>query len=373
MVKQKPNFYADLSFGNFFYHTGHPMKPFRINILNELVISYGLHSCLNFKKSKKISNYHLLNFHNLVYIKNNLKHDNDGDQDKLDEIENFLPKNHNLDCPVFKGILEYCQIYSSASISSAFDILKNETGCTINWSGGYHHAKKKRASGFCYINDIVLCILELLKKFQKVLYIDIDVHHGDGVEEAFYLSKRVFCISFHNFKKFFFPETGNLLDTGLGLGKKYSINVPLKNGIKDKPFYEIFYLIAEKVIEKFQPDSIVLQAGADSLAGDKLGNFNITYTCHAECINFIKDLGIPFVVLGGGGYKKKNVAKCWTNETSLLCDKKLNNKLPYNRYYYIFSPTFKLDFQISGMFDKNSKNYLQSLKKIILNNILKII
>ena len=103
----------------------------------------------------------------------------------------------------------------------------------INWSGGFHHAKKSEASGFCYVNDIVLCILELLKFYPRVLYLDIDVHHGDGVEEAFYNTNRVMSVSFHEFDEDFFPGTGSLDSIGEGIGKFFTVNVPLKKGMSD--------------------------------------------------------------------------------------------------------------------------------------------
>lgn len=96
----------------------------------------------------------------------------------------------------------------------------------INWSGGLHHAKQSEASGFCYINDCVLAILELLKTYQRVLYIDIDIHHGDGVEEAFYLTDRVMTCSFHKFKDYF-PGTGHIDDTGKYAGAYHAVNFPL--------------------------------------------------------------------------------------------------------------------------------------------------
>jgi histone deacetylase 1/2 len=95
------------------------------------------------------------------------------------------------DCPVFDGLYEFTQLYTGGSLDGAIQLNQNNADICINWSGGLHHAKKSEASGFCYINDIVLSILELLKVHARVLYIDIDVHHGDGVEEAFYCTDRV--------------------------------------------------------------------------------------------------------------------------------------------------------------------------------------
>jgi histone deacetylase 1/2 len=109
----------------------------------------------------------------------------------------------------------------------------------INWAGGLHHAKKREASGFCYINDIVLGILELLRTYPRVLYLDIDCHHGDGVEEAFYTTDRVMTCSIHKFGDFF-PGTGTQSDVGKGKGKGYSVNIPLKDGITDEAFRSVF-------------------------------------------------------------------------------------------------------------------------------------
>lgn len=115
-------------------------------------------------------------------------------------------------------------------------IINNAADIAINWGGGLHHAKKGEAYGFCYINDIVICILELLKVFPRVLYIDIDVHHGDGVEEAFFTTNRVMTVSFHEFGEEFFPGTGGLNSSGEGSGRNYAVNVPLRPGMDDESY-----------------------------------------------------------------------------------------------------------------------------------------
>jgi histone deacetylase 1/2 len=102
--------------------------------------------------------------------------------------------NFNEDCPVFGGLFDFCRLYAGASVQAARRLNDGLADIAINWGGGLHHAKKSEASGFCYVNDLVLAILELLKRHARVLYIDIDVHHGDGVEEAFYLTDRVMTV-----------------------------------------------------------------------------------------------------------------------------------------------------------------------------------
>lgn len=127
------------------------------------------------------------------------------------------------------------------------------------------------------MNDIVLAILELLKYNKRVLYIDIDIHHGDGVEEAFYVTDRVMTVSFHRFGTNFFPGTGGLSDIGAGAGKNYSLNIPLRSGMDDESYKLVFLPIMTRVMQVYNPSAIVLQCGADSLAGDRLGDFNLTF------------------------------------------------------------------------------------------------
>lgn len=143
------------------------------------------------------------------------------------------------DCPLFDGLFEYCQLSAGGSVSGAIKLNNGDCDCAVNWAGGLHHAKRGEASGFCYVNDIVLGILELLKYHHRVLYIDIDVHHGDGVEEAFYTTDRVMTVSFHKHGEFF-PGTGDIRDLGYGKGKYYAVNVPLRDGIDDESYQSIF-------------------------------------------------------------------------------------------------------------------------------------
>jgi acetoin utilization deacetylase AcuC-like enzyme len=122
------------------------------------------------------------------------------------------------DCPVYTGLFNFCQQAVGASLDCADLIIAGEADIAINWAGGFHHAKKGCMSGFCYVNDVVVCIIELLKFFPRVMYLDVDVHHGDGVEEAFYSTNRVMTVSFHEYGDDFFPGTGSTKSKGKGLG-----------------------------------------------------------------------------------------------------------------------------------------------------------
>jgi histone deacetylase 1/2 len=162
------------------------------------------------------------------------------------------------DCPIFPGIMELSEISTGGSLDAAIMLNHKMSDLCINWAGGLHHAKKEESSGFCFVNDIVIAIIELLKYHNRVLYIDIDVHHGDGVEEAFYTTNRVMTVSFHRYGEGFFPGTGDLMDIGCGEGKFYSLNVPLKPFVNDEQFTEIFRSIMTKVKEHYRPNAVVL-------------------------------------------------------------------------------------------------------------------
>ena len=273
------------------------------------------------------------------------------------------------DCPVFDGLYEFCSTYTGCSIDGAVKLNHGLTDIAINWSGGLHHAKKMEASGFCYINDIVLAILELLKYHPRVLYIDIDIHHGDGVEEAFYTTDRVMTVSFHKYGDFF-PGTGDIRDVGVKNGKYYSVNVPLQEGIDDESYETVFKPVMEKVMEMYRPTAVVLQCGADSLAGDRLGCFNLSLKGHAECVEYVKSFNLPMLVLGGGGYTVRNVARCWTYETSVLLNTPLSNEIPYNDFFEYYAPDFKLHITPStSMENVNKPEQLQAITARILQNL----
>lgn len=248
------------------------------------------------------------------------------------------------DCPVFDGLWNYVSIYSGASMNAAYNLLNKQSDIAINWSGGLHHAKKNLASGFCYINDIVLAIQLLLTQHQRVLYIDIDVHHGDGVEAAFESTDRVFTLSYHKFGIDrngypFFPGTGNINEVGpadpTNRGKGHSLNIPIDDGIDDEQYKWLFKTVTTAVIDKYNPTAIVLQSGADSLGGDRLGRFNLNIKAHGFCVETVKSYGRPLLLIGGGGYTPRNVARTWCHETAVCVGAELHNDLPSHIPYIL--------------------------------------
>jgi len=361
--RPKVAYFYDPDVGNFHYGQLHPMKPHRLSVTHSLVLNYGLHKKMQVFRPYIASGPDMARFHSEEYI---------------EFLQRVSPHNiqsfskslthYNVgaaDCPVFDGLYEFCARYTGASLEAAEKLVTEQADIAINWSGGLHHAKKYEASGFCYVNDIVVAILELLKYHSRVLYIDIDIHHGDGVQEAFYLTDRVMTVSFHKYGNFF-PGTGHMYEVGAGAGRQYSVNVPLKEGMDDVSYEYIFTPIMQMVMDLYKPSAVVLQCGADSLSGDRLGCFNLSTKGHGKCVEFMKKFNLPLMILGGGGYTLRNVARLWAYETSILCEEELSSELPYQEYFEYFGPDFALHPEVNPrMENANSQQYLASIVETV--------
>lgn len=368
MSKKRVAYFYDEDVGNFHYGPNHPMKPHRLTLTHNLVFNYDLHRKMEVYRPYRATYHDMCRFHSSDYIeflRRVTPQNTPGGQNK--SANNF---NVGEDCPVFSGLFDFCSIYTGASLEGAVRLNQRVCDIAINWAGGLHHAKKCEASGFCYVNDIVVAILELLKYHSRVLYVDIDIHHGDGVQEAFYLTDRVMTLSFHKYGNHFFPGTGDMFELGVENGRYYSLNVPLRDGIDDQGYANLFRPIMQAVVSHYQPNCIVLQCGADSLGCDRLGCFNLSIKGHGECVQFVKTFNLPMLVLGGGGYTIKNVARCWAYETSLLVDQEISSEIPYNDYLEYFAPDFSLYPDIAARIEnQNSKQYLDHIKHTVIENV----
>jgi len=366
-TKKKVCYYYDPDIGNFYYGQGHPMKPHRIRVAHHMIVAYDMYRKMEVLRPAPANAEEMTKFHSDEYVKfmRTVTPDNFMEPRFAGQLKKF---NVGEDCPVFDGLYQFCQLSGGGSVGGAIKLNHKQADIAINWAGGLHHAKKSEASGFCYCNDIVLAILELLKYHPRVLYIDIDIHHGDGVEEAFYTTNRVMSVSFHKYGEYF-PGTGDARDVGYGEGKGYAVNFPLHDGVSDKAFVGIFRTVLGKVMEKYDPAAIVLQCGADSLSGDRLGCFNLSLEGHADCVEFMKSFNKPLLIVGGGGYTMRNVARCWTAETAVALNVELDPHLPYTDYYEYFGPDYGLPITPSNMEDLNTPDYLQKIQTILLQTL----
>ncbi|GAA5894499.1 histone deacetylase RPD3 [Sporobolomyces salmoneus] len=375
--KKRTCYFFDSDIGNYHYGPSHYMKPHRIRMTHSLVMNYGLYKKMEIFRAKPATRKEMAQFHTDEYVDFlsrvtpdlvEAAAEGNGGSKTAGLAREMGRFNVGDDCPVFDGLFEYCSISAGGSMEGAARLSRDKCDIAINWAGGLHHAKKAEASGFCYINDIVLGILELLRYHPRVLYVDIDVHHGDGVEEAFYTTDRVMTCSFHKYGEFF-PGTGDIKDIGFGKGRNYSVNFPLRDGITDEAYKSVFEPVIQQIMDWYRPSAVVLQCGGDSLSGDRLGTLNLSMRGHANCVQFIKSFGLPLLVLGGGGYTIRNVARTWAFETGLAAGMELGANIPMNEYYEYFGPTYRLDVPQSNADDLNTREYLEKIKTQVLENL----
>ncbi|KAF2755353.1 histone deacetylase [Pseudovirgaria hyperparasitica] len=370
-----------------YHHFGrsHPMKPWRLTLTKQLILAYGLHNAMDLYESPQATLDDLNAFHGRPYLNflKRIRVDTKEADENREDLETFGFGGEYNDCPVFDGLWDYVTIYTGATMEAARHLCNQTSDIAINWSGGLHHAKKNAASGFCYINDIVLAIHHMLKYHQRVLYIDIDVHHGDGVEQAFFSTPRVFTLSFHKFGDSFFPGTGDIHETGPTYrgnpGTAHALNIPIDDGIEDDQYKDLFEYVTAETIQRYQPTAIVLQCGADSLGGDRLGKFNLNIKSHGACVEFVKRYNLPLMILGGGGYTPRNVARTWCHETAVCVDATLSNELPeYVPYAKAFygegngnNKLYPSLDNIEGKYheNKNDANVIRMLKERAVENL----
>ena len=223
------------------------------------------------------------------------------------------------DCPIFKGLYDYAVLAAGGTLKAAKMILTGQTDLAFNPSGGYHHAGPELAAGFCYINDVALACIVLAEQGKRVLYLDVDVHHGDGVANAFYDRSDVLTISLHQNPKTLFPGTGFEDEIGTGAGYGYCVNVPLPVGTYDQAYLKAFEAVVLPLMKAYNPDVIVFELGADALAGDPLANLSLTNNAYAEIINHLMNFSKPVLATGGGGYNVENTVRAWALAWSIFC------------------------------------------------------
>lgn len=245
--------------------------------------------------------------------------------------------------------------------------------------GGQTHARRDCASGFSFVNDVVLAILTMLEpraedpsEDRRVLYVNLDAWHCSGVEEAFYTTDRVFCLSLHHHADGTFPGSGGSADCGEAAGKHHTVNLPVKDGLTDADLADLFLPVLTAAAERFCPHAIVCTAGAGILAGDRLGCLNVTLEGHASCLKALMALEVPLLVLGSGGYTQLNTARAWCHATAVLCGVELADELPEHDFldYYLPEPT--LTVPPATMDNRNGADKLAALKESALHAVSSI-
>jgi acetoin utilization protein AcuC len=232
------------------------------------------------------------------------------------------------DNPVFPGLWEAARLVAGGSLLAADLVASGAVDRAFHFAGGLHHAMPARASGFCYVNDAVLAIMRLRERGLRVAYVDIDAHHGDGVQAAFYDDPAVLTISTHERGDYLFPGTGFVEEAGEGPGVGYSVNLPLEPYTDSAVYQPRFDAVVPPLLEAFHPDVVVAQLGIDSHRTDPLTHLELDVQGFAGAVAAIARLAPRLVALGGGGYDLQNVARGWTAAWAALNDIDLAPGLP---------------------------------------------
>ncbi|KAG0662140.1 hypothetical protein C6P46_003533 [Rhodotorula mucilaginosa] len=295
------------------------------------------------------------------------------------------------DCPVFPELADYVQLVAGASIAAARELRDGRADVAIAWTGGRHHAKRAEAAGFCYVADAVLAIMELRtpppktsagsldpdttppppapppSRISRVLYLDLDLHHGDGVESAFFSSPHVLTLSLHLFAPLFFPATGALDSTGPTGARApaagHALNLALEPGLGEETFERVWGSCVEKVVKAYDADAIVLQLGVDGLAGDPCKEWNLPLASFGFALERVLSWNKRTLLLGGGGYHSANAARAWTYLTSVALGRPLSLEAPIpadlpTTTYEQFAPSFTLDVPAGHVSDRNTSETL---------------
>lgn len=247
-------FYYSERFSEYDFGPHHPMRPIRLALAYRLMEDYGLFEGEDVRvvEPPLAGEEDLLSVHHPDYL----------EAVRSEKPDPFFGLGTD-DNPVFRGIYDASRLVAGGSIDAARRIVEEDSSA-INFAGGLHHAMPGRASGFCIFNDPALAIRVLRRRFDRVLYIDIDAHHGDGVQAIFYRDPAVLTISIHESGRYLFPGTGFVEEVGEGPGLGRSVNVPLFPCSSDREYERAFEAIVPRLFEKFRPEAVVAQLGADA-------------------------------------------------------------------------------------------------------------
>lgn len=307
------------------YGPTHPLRIIRLKLTYDLINAYGLLDLpsVQFIPTIKAEEKELAVFHDEEYL-SLLRQVNEGFPLGEAYVYGLGPG----DNPIFPGLFNLSLLVVGATLQ-AIDFVADGNGkIAFNIAGGLHHAMRSMASGFCYVNDPVIGIMRLLRRGKRVAYIDIDAHHGDGVQKAFYNTDQVLTISLHETGNTLFPGTGFEYEIGEGEGKGYSVNLPFPPETEDDVYVWTFEEVIPELIDAFQPDVIVTQLGVDTFYNDPLTNLHLSILGYERVLKRIKDLAPKWVALGGGGYNIFNVARAWTLAWAVMNGVELEEALP---------------------------------------------
>ncbi len=322
--------YSD-SYQKYDFGPWHPMKPVRLAFTYDLIRAYGLLDDVILVEPGPATDDELALVHEPAYI------------EKVKELSvqgagEAAAAGWGLgtgDNPVFAGMHSAAAAAAGGALTAGRKIMAGEFMHAFHMGGGLHHALRAKASGFCIYNDPAIAIADLkLRHGARVLYLDIDAHHGDGVQYAFEEDPQVLTISIHESGAFLFPGTGFAAEIGSGGGRGYAVNVPLAPYSGDDIYLEVFAELVAPLARAFQPDIILTQNGCDAHWSDPLSHLSLTMSGFQELFRLEHQLahdyaGGRWLALGGGGYQAyTTVPRAWTVLVAVMSGRQLDDQIP---------------------------------------------
>lgn len=350
----------------------HPMKPVRIRYAFELARSAGFLDAPGSRvlKPRAASLEELLLFHEHSYV------------DAVRTVGAGLSITDELifgfdggDNPVYPGLFEAQALSTGSTLVAADSVFSGETNVAFAPAGGLHHAMPRRASGFCVFNDPAIAIQKLANQGLRVAYVDIDCHHGDGVQHAFYGTDRVLTISIHESGQFLFPGTGFVTEIGTGDGAGYSVNVPLAPYTGDSVYLEAFDAIVPPLLHAFKPDVVFTQLGIDTHRLDPITHLRLTTQGFTRVVGrlaeVIRAVCGRWIASGGGGYDLTAVARGWAMAYAVMVGMDIPDRIPTDfaafpgLTHFADSSPDSLDAQVAAQVKAYATRSVEDVKRLI--------
>jgi len=286
---------------------GHPFGPDRMHAFWKRMLACGLDKRVQLRQPQQASEKQILSFHTAPYLERVKRQSISG--------SGYLDAG---DTPAFTGMYEAAATVAGTVLAALDDVVSGRCHQAFVPIAGLHHASRDAAAGFCVFNDCGIAIETLRKRHavRRVAYVDIDAHHGDGVFYAFEDDADLIFVDLHEDGRYLYPGTGSVEENGIGAGKGRKLNIPMPPQADDQTFFKVWES-AEQFLDQAEPEFILMQCGADSLAGDPITHLNYSAAAHRHAAVRLKAVAGKhcqgrLLALGGGGYNRDNLARAWT-------------------------------------------------------------
>ncbi len=301
------NVYVGAALARYGFGQGHPFGPDRMDAFWRRMCEYGLDQRVQVCEPRQAGEEEILRFHTAGYLERVRKLSVTG--------SGYLDGG---DTPAFSGMFEAAGTVAGTVLAALDDIIEGRCRQAFVPIAGLHHAARDGAAGFCVFNDCGIAIETLRRRYaiRRVAYVDIDAHHGDGVFYAFEDDPDLILVDLHEDGRYLYPGTGFVEETGSGPALGTKLNIPMPPEADDESFFRVWGA-AERFLDRAGPEFILLQCGADSLAGDPITHLKYSEAAHRHAAQRLKALaerhcGGRLLALGGGGYNRENLATAWT-------------------------------------------------------------